>query len=285
MSSCPCWAHTRRSFRHKLHCTSFAPHSFIVSCQKKGYLVQNIDDGQFEYNLIGNGKQNVVFINGFRMKFDSWNKVYPNIAENYSVLLFNRHGVGSSSKATIKQTGNVVVNEIHTFLSKLEIKPPYLFVAHSLGGIYANLFIRTYPNEVSGVVFVDAPHPSEIVELRAFRSPLILRAINEGIKSIERMFDKFKYSEDECIEETVSQIQGAGSFPNVPVTVLSGTKKMPFVPPEAFDIHLRYQRKLLVLSKHSRQYFCNKSSHFPQITEPEIVIEAIMETAGEVKNS
>ena len=241
----------------------------------------DINKKLFEFKLIGSGEKNIVFVNGFRMKFDSWNKVYPKISEDYRVLLFNRHGVGKSSKAEIKQTGIAVVEDIHKFLSKLEIQPPYIFVAHSLGGIFANLYARTYPNEVSGMVFVDAPHPLEVEEQNKFKPPSVVRAINDGIKSIEKLFDRLKYSEDECIDETISQLLNTAPFPNIPIAVVSGTKKMPFVPEKAFEIHQRYQLKLLDLSKHSKHYFCGGSGHFPQVTEPEIVVSAIIGTANE----
>lgn len=240
-------------------------------------------DNHFEYRKIGAGERSIIFLNGFRMKYDSWGDVYNNLPEGYSILLFNRLGVGSSSKARVRQTGSVVVNDVHGFLSRLEMKAPYLFVAHSLGGIYANLYARTYPNEVSGVVFVDAPHPSEVIEQHAFRPPLILDAINEGVKNIEKIFDKFKYSEDECIDETISQIQASGLFPNVPVAIVTGKKKMPFVPQAAFDTHLAFQMELLELSARSKHYLCNNSGHFPQVTEPEIVVEAIIDTVDEIE--
>jgi len=240
---------------------------------------------QFEYKLTGSGDVNVVFINGFRTKLDSWEQVYPVISKTNKVLLFNRYGVGKSSKATQEQTGEIVVGEIHNFFSKLKMQPPFLFVAHSLGGIFANLYARTYPDEISGVVFVDAPHPLEISEQKKHKPPYILLAINEGIKSIEKLFDKLKYSEDECIEDTVHQIQKAGPFPNIPLAVVSGAKKMPFVPKKAFDVHLYYQSELLKLSDRSKHYLCNESGHFPQVTEPEILISAIIDTANETKSS
>ena len=247
--------------------------------------MSHINQNQLEYKLIGNGEQNVVFLNGFRMNFDSWNQVYTDISKSHRVLLFNRHGVGKSSKAALQQTGRVVVEEIHNLLSKLTIRPPFLLVAHSLGGIFANLFARTYPNDVSGVVFIDAPHPLEVAEQNRFKPPLIVRALNDGLKYFERLFDRLKYSEDECIEVTVNQIQNSAPFPNVPIAVISGTKKMPFVPEKAFKVHQRYQSELLGLSKHSRQYLCNESGHYPQVTEPDIVISAIIDTANETKNS
>ena len=231
-----------------------------------------------EYQRIDNGSINIVFLNGFRIQYKTWDKVYPELASESSVFLFNRRGVGSSSKATISQDGKTVISEMHAFFSNLALNPPYLLVAHSLGGIFANLYSRVYPDEVAGVVFVDSPHPSEVTEQKTISPPIVLSTVINGIKTVEKLFDKFKYSEDECIEETLSQIESAGHFPDIPIGVVSGTEKMPFVPEKAFDIHQRYQRKMLSLSPKSTHYICEESGHFPQITEPEKVIVAIRNT-------
>ena len=234
-----------------------------------------------EHQRIGNGATNIVFLNGFRMRFDTWNKVYPELTPENSVILFNRRGVGASSKATEAQDGNTVISEIRSLFSNLILNPPYVLVAHSLGGLFANLYARAYPNEVAGIVFVDAPHPSEVAEQKKNSPPLVVNAINEGVKAIEKLFDKYKYSEDECIEETIAQITTAGHFPNIPIAVVSGTKKMPFVPEKAFEIHQNCQTKLLSLSSKSTHYFCHESGHFPQITEPGKVVTAIRNTLNE----
>jgi pimeloyl-ACP methyl ester carboxylesterase len=159
----------------------------------------------------------------------------------------------------------------------LGLDPPYVFVAHSLGGLFANLYARTYPNEVAGIVFVDSPHPLEVAEQKKNSPPIVLKAINNGLKTIEKRFDKFKYSEDECVEETIAQIMSAGDFPHIPIAVVSGTKKMPFVPEKAFATHQQFQTQLLNLSSKSTHYNCLKSGLFPQITEPEKVITAIQD--------
>ena len=238
--------------------------------------MRQVDRGPFEYKQIGRGGRNIVFVNGFRVEFESWDKVYPEIAKHHRVLLFNRRGVGLSAKALADQTGDVVVSEMHDLLSSLSIEPPYLFVAHSLGGIFANLYLRTYPEEGAGLVLVDAPHPLEVAAQKMFKLPLPFRLVNDGLKILEKISDPFKYSEDESIEQTVRQIQERGLFPDLPLAVLSGTKKMPFAPSEAFELHQRFQLELLKLSSRAKHYRCDRSGHFPQITEPERVIEAIM---------
>lgn len=235
-----------------------------------------------ECQCIGDGTPPVVFFNGFRMRFNSWSAVYANLELENSVVLFNRRGVGASAKASEEQDGLTVIGEIRALLSSLNMSPPYVFVAHSLGGIYANLYARTYPDEVAGMVFVDAPHPEEVVEQRENAPPFVVNFINEGVKALEKLFDKLKYSEDENIVKTIEQIAAAGHFPDIPVAVLSGTRKMPFVPEKSFRLHQHYQDELMKLSTKSTRYICNKSGHFPQITEPERVVEAIQETVGKV---
>ena len=100
-------------------------------------------------------------------------------------------------------------------------------------------------------------------------------AINDWLKSIERIFDGYKYSEDEKIAETITQVHQASGFPKIPLAVVSGTKKMPFVPEKNFELHLQFQKELATLSSNSKHYTAEASGHFPQITEPEIVLAAI----------
>lgn len=240
---------------------------------------------ELEYLLSGNGSVTVVFINGFRMLFSSWDKVFPSIAERYKVFLYNRRGIGSSQKAAKHQDGITVIEELRTALKYLSLKPPYILVGHSLGGVYANLLARKYPDEVDAVAFVDSPSPNEILEQKLIKVPAVLDMFNNSIKCLEKIFEKFKYSEDEEIRLTVDQVQNAGSFPDIPIAVLSGIKKMPFVPERSLRIHKKYQQELLRLSSSATYHECRESGHFPQITEPKLVIEAILEIIEIANNS
>lgn len=237
-----------------------------------------------EHHRVGGSGANIVFLNGFRMQFGTWDQVYPALTSDNSAILFNRRGVGKSSKATEAQDGHTVISEMRSLFSSLELNPPYIFVAHSLGGLFANLYACVHPNEVAGVVFVDSPHPEEVAEQKANDPPFAINWINDGLKAIEKLFHEFKYSEDECIEETIDQIRSAANFPDIPIAIVSGTKKMPFTPEKAFQIHQEYQYKLLSMSSKSKHYICQESGHFPQITEATKVILAIRDIVSETKN-
>ena len=51
-----------------------------------------------------------------------------------------------------------IVAELRASLQALDIEPPYVLVGHSIGGTYMELYARSYPEEVAGVVFVDSRH-------------------------------------------------------------------------------------------------------------------------------
>lgn len=125
------------------------------------------------------------------------------------------------------------------------------------------------------VVLVDAPHPDEIKRQKEFKPPWLLRVINNGLKKIEARYDPYRHSEDECVFDTLRQIEAIGSFPAIPLAVITGGKKMPFVPAASFSLHLKYQSALTALSPNSVHIMADKSGHFPQITEPELILNAL----------
>lgn len=241
-------------------------------------LSAGVEKHPYEYLSVSDDGPEIVFINGYRMHFRSWDRVYPRLNGRYSTLLFNRLGTGKSCKAKSPQDAHAIVEDIHRLTClTLNKKSPYILVAHSLGGLYANLYARRYRSEVAGVVFVDCPHPNEIAEQKEFVPPYVVSKLNQVINYCERFFDPYVHSEDQNVKRSVYQIHEAGDFPNIPIAVVSGVKAMPFVPEKALDIHRTYQQKLLNLSSRSQHYCCEKSSHFPQITQPDIVIRAIDE--------
>jgi pimeloyl-ACP methyl ester carboxylesterase len=191
------------------------------------------------------------------------------------MLLYNRLGMGKSSKPQQAQDGKVVLADLRELLARLKIEPPYFLVAHSLGGIFANLFASYYRDEIAGMVLLDAPHPEEIPVMKAFRIPLLFRLLNAVLGFSDKLHGRFVHSEDEQILNTVAMLNSAGEFPAIPLAVVSGGLKMPFVPKRFFEIHQSFQKKLLHLSPYAKHIRCEKSGHFPQISEPAVVCQVI----------
>jgi pimeloyl-ACP methyl ester carboxylesterase len=241
-----------------------------------------VDGVTTEYTLAGNSGPVVVLINGFRMPLSSWSRLYPEIQNHGRIFTYNRRGIGKTTKATRPQTGVEIIGTLEKNLNALNLFPPYILVAHSLGGLYANLYARAKPEHIAAVVFVEATHPNEKILQQEFKPPHLVRALTGALKAIDTFFDAYQHSEDECVYQTVQQIETAGSFLAIPVYVVSGGKKLPLVPEKSFAIHQQCQKALVKLSPHSKHITAGQSGHFPQITEPGIVNQAIKNIVEQV---
>jgi pimeloyl-ACP methyl ester carboxylesterase len=56
------------------------------------------------------------------------------------------------------RTTHDIVADLHALLDAAAIPGPYVLVAHSAGGLVVRLYASTYPDEVVGMVLVDATH-------------------------------------------------------------------------------------------------------------------------------
>lgn len=119
------------------------------------------------------GAPTVIFENGSRNTLDKWDKVIPEVAKDATVFAYNRPGYGKSDKPSTPRDGKTVVEELRRLLRQQGLQPPYTLVGHSLGGLYMQLYARSYPQEVQGVVLVDAVYPGIIKKPEDF--PLMAR--------------------------------------------------------------------------------------------------------------
>src|SRR5215212_393398 len=131
----------------------------------------------------GQGSPTVVLVGGYRSSARYWSDdllhpdaprrmVLPAVAEFTRVCSYDRPGtyasigeddfVSRSDPVAQPRTSPEVVADLHALLQAAEVPGPYVLAAHSLGGLFARLYASTYPEEVVGLVLVDAY--SEMVE-------------------------------------------------------------------------------------------------------------------------
>lgn len=82
--------------------------------------------------------------------------------------------------------------------------------------------------------------------------------------------------------QSVAQIHAAAPFPAIPVAVLSGAKPPPgwAASGDALAARERSQQALATLSPLGRRIRAEGSGHFPQMSEPELVTDAIAALAA-----
>lgn len=116
----------------------------------------NVGDGRrMNIYCIGHGSPAVIFDAGLGDQIRAWAMVQPAVAKGTRVCSYDRAGLGFSDPSGRPGTAANAMDDLHRLLAAASIKPPYVLVGHSLGGMYMQLFADRYRSEVAGMVLVD----------------------------------------------------------------------------------------------------------------------------------
>jgi pimeloyl-ACP methyl ester carboxylesterase len=130
----------------------------------------SIDIGGRRSNLFcsGNGQPTVIFDPGNTRAGIAWSHIQPRIAEVTQACWFDRAGEGWSDPGPFPRTSAATARDLHELLTRANVRPPYVLVGHSLGGLDVRVYTGLYPSEVTGAVLVDAAHEDEPRRAPAF---------------------------------------------------------------------------------------------------------------------
>ena len=117
-----------------------------------------VDVGGYRLHLhcVGEGSPTVIMEAGGGGNVLHWMLVQPAIAQSTRVCTYDRAGMGWSDPGPPPRTPQRIVAELHTLLTNAGIPGPYILVGHSIGGKYVRLYASQYPQDVAGMVLVDA---------------------------------------------------------------------------------------------------------------------------------
>lgn len=245
--------------------------------------------GSLEYVLSGRQAPQaptLVLLNGAGVTLDGWARLYPDIEAIGRVLACNRFGVGASSPPGPPQTGSMVVAGLREALAALQLAPPYLLVGHSLGGLHAQLFARLHPQEVAGALLIEATHPGDREQLKGHEGRLA-SVLGRLLRVPQQLFRANLHAELDWIDATAREVEAAGPFPPVPLVVLTGGNAPPAWLQDAEGLRRRRARQqaLAALSPLGTQVIARRSGHFPQLTQPALVVEELRRLAQAVAPS
>ncbi len=228
-------------------------------------------------NMAGAGSPTVIFEAGSPGTSSNWNLVQPEISKVTTTFSYDRAGLGQSDKRNIASTCQTQVHELHALLKKAAAREPYIFVANSYGAYLAKLFTATYPQEVAGIVFVDGTHEKYSEYLRDNLAPEQLELFKKMTASNpDGNFEEFMTS-----TRQVKEAEKQNALRKKPVIVLTSdhqilTRQYANSPMSgAIAQWPTWQRDLVALSDHSKQYVIKGSGHLIQRDKPQIVINAI----------
>ncbi|KFN01416.1 alpha/beta hydrolase fold family protein [Bacillus clarus] len=196
----------------------------------------------------------------------AWEHIAEELTEYGTVLVYDRAGLGKSEKSFKRRISSEMVKELRGVVQQLQLKPPYILVGHSFGGINVRLFASSYPEETFGVVLVDSTPENYKLDFLPIMSLEFQEAYYKQF-IYESTYEEFTHSLGEATEY-------CKSMGDILLVVLAAGKKA-FYSREAQKKWLQLQEELLRLSTQHKFMIAENSGHYIQKDEPQRVIEAV----------
>jgi pimeloyl-ACP methyl ester carboxylesterase len=273
----------------------------------------DIGDHKLNLKLKGNGGPLVVFESGLDPGGSLvWDQVQDEVSTFTSTASYDRAGILWSERGNNPKTGEAMAMELYKLLKKADQNGPYILVGHSLAGYFLRSFVAKYPEEILGIIFVEAAHPDqshrfpeEVASMPSMPPDWILEFVNSiGIVRQFRLFFANESSKTdslniisnsylpvsvpavleemkntEALAEEAGKISSFGDIPLIVITGTSVTRREDYPTQElgikVEEIWMQMQKELLELSTNSEHVLASKSGHYVQLEQPEVVIEAI----------
>ncbi|UDY37588.1 alpha/beta fold hydrolase [Dermatobacter hominis] len=108
----------------------------------------------------GEGSSTVLLLAGFGDAGDSWGAITPELRDRARVCLASRLGTGTSDTPPSDQTFATQAADLHHALDAAGERGPYVVAGHSFGGDEAVLFASRFPDDVAGLLLIDASPPA-----------------------------------------------------------------------------------------------------------------------------
>jgi pimeloyl-ACP methyl ester carboxylesterase len=220
--------------------------------------------------------------------------VLPGVAAFTRVCAYDRPGTlldlerrGRSDHVPMPRDAEDMVADLHALLTAAGVPGPYVLAGHSFGGLVIRLYAATYPDEVAGLVLVDAAHEDYYDRLRALLTPAQWTAFTAPPPELadDPVFERLDID-----ASTSAMREAAAASPLRPLPLVVLTHGRPFdwppgVPTAAVEaLWLPLQEDLAALVPGGRLVVAEQSGHFIPGDQPDLVITAILQVVDAVRD-
>jgi pimeloyl-ACP methyl ester carboxylesterase len=260
----------------------------------------NVDVGghTLYYHCAGTGSPTVIVEAGLGIAgFSSgnWRALDKAVQASTRICLYDRATLGKSPAVIDVRTAADVASELHTLLANAHIEGPYVLVGHSIGAWFVRMYAVAYPDDVVGMVLVDATPPDWLSSERAVIQPKSSDEPYPGkgfFLGEERFWTDTagKQAEYLNIAASAEQVATVTTLGDIPLVVLSAspTKAADWGLPGDLNTKMEdaWQQAQLEQSKLSTNGslgVASRSGHNIIRDEPELVIDAIQKVLEEAR--
>lgn len=199
---------------------------------------------------------------------------------------------GRSDPVSGPRTASDAVADLAAVLDAADVPGPFVLVGHSRGGAFVQLFALQHPDDIAGVVLLDAQH-FDLWE----RTTAVAKEFydDEGYAEWFEMFaappppavDPLQFDDRRSLTE-LRAAHNAASFPQVPLVVVTHELYDPAGPPgwaEVFDAMYRdLQSELAELVPGSPLVIAEGSGHDIPADRPAVVVDAIRDVVDAARS-
>jgi pimeloyl-ACP methyl ester carboxylesterase len=265
-----------------------------------GFVDAEVSGQTIRYYCQGTGSPTVIIEQGGGISLEAvfswerpvgWAALTPKIASLTRVCVYDRVGLGRSSKADRPRTSFDVAADLHALLGAANINPPYILAGQSLGGMNALAFTHRYRNEVAGLVLIDSSHPQQLRRMNSVLPPrsadesTIMQGFRDGPDRAAMGGEWFDFGKN---SEQFANNMSIGNIPLIVLTAapqpISDNHPLPREWQSAIEsLHQELQRELARSTSNSRHIVARKAGHNIQLDEPELVLDAITELVAKAR--
>lgn len=175
-----------------IHCSATYAQTTRADTNNPKPIGRLVDIGGYKLHLNCTGRGNipVILISGASNFSFDWTLVQDKLSKSAKVCSYDRPSLAWSDPGPMPRSMMQDVYELHQLLSLSKIAAPYVLVGHSLGGIIARMYAKQFPNEVAGIVLVDATSENTILNMNGkIERVRLLASAGKQIPSIKTKVD------------------------------------------------------------------------------------------------
>ena len=234
------------------------------------------DVSHHKIHIEGSGARTVILESGLGDTLDVWKDIQPRIAAHCTrTVSYTRAGYVGSDPANGPRDSATIVMELREELDRRNIRPPYVLVGHSLGGLYMQYFARNFPADVTGLLLIDSTHWDQhlVIDAQANQQYLGQREVTLFMPWIMRreLSDSAQAGEE---------VHASPAVEDVRTIVLSSTIAPTHAMPDTQARAAQLQNEIAADFPGSRHVFVTGAGHYIQRDRPDVVINAARELAG-----
>jgi pimeloyl-ACP methyl ester carboxylesterase len=263
---------------------------FAHSATAQDSSVVTVDGRPVEVRLVGTGTPLLVLEGGVGADASAWNSVIVELAKHTRVLTYSRSGHGRSGVAQGDGSPTQAVRELHQLLNAIGNGSQIVIAGHSYGGILARLYASTYPEQVAGLVLVDATHESQFARWEALLPGLRVAELLET--GLDRLPPPLRSDVQHMIAiQRVQRVEGMTPLVNMPLAVITALK--PCAPdreptcrdPRALQAWRQMHDEWFARSTSALRLVSHRTEHYVMTDQPDLVIRGVQFVIEQVRAS